>query len=62
LPLHEIIQWFQQQLGFPTLVLESDVSSGKQIHATRMQQMNFELQHPHCFDDYLVLLEKRESK
>ena len=56
LPLHEIIQWFQQQLGLPTLVLESDVPSGKQIYATRMQQMNFELQHPHYFDDYLALL------
>ena len=62
LPLHEIIQWFQQQLGLPVLVLESAVSSGKQIHATRMQQMNFELQHPHCFDDYLALLAERESK
>ena len=62
LPLHEIIQWFQQQLGLPVLVLESAVSSGKQIHATRMQQMNFELQHPHCFDDYLALLAECESK
>ena len=62
LPLHEIIQWFQQQLGFPALVLESNMPSGKQIYATRMQQMNFELQHPHCFDDYLALLAERESK
>ena len=62
LPLHEIIQWFQQQLGLPALVLESDVPSGKQIYASRMQQMNFELQHPHCFDDYLALLAERESK
>ena len=59
LPLHEIIQWFQQQLGLPALVLESDVPSGKQIYASRMQQMNFELQHSHCFDDYLELLAER---
>ena len=62
LPLHEIIQWFQQQLGLPVFILESDVPSGKQIYASRMQQMNFELQHPHCFDDYLALLAERESK
>jgi hypothetical protein len=62
LPLHEIMQWFQQQLGFPALVLESNMPSGKQIYASRMQQMNFELQHSHCFDDYLALLEERESK
>ena len=54
------MQWFQQQLGFPALVLESDASSGKQIYASRMQQMNFELQHPHCFDDYLAFLAECE--
>ncbi|MDQ8972991.1 NAD-dependent epimerase/dehydratase family protein [Acinetobacter johnsonii] len=59
LPLHGIIHWFQQQLGRPVLVLESDVPSGKQIYATRMQQMNFELQHPNCFDDYLALLGRK---
>ena len=62
LPLHEIMQWFQQQLGLPVLILESDVPSGKRIYATRMQQLSFELRHPHCFDDYLGLLAKRESK
>ena len=56
------MQWFQQQLVFPALVLESNMPSGKQIYASRMQQMNFELQHPHCFDDYLALLAERESK
>lgn len=56
LPLHEIIQWFQQQLALPALVLESDAPSGKKIYASRMQAMGFELQHPNCFDDYLALL------
>lgn len=62
LPLHEIMQWFQQQLGLPALVLERNMPSGKKIYASRMQQMNFELQHSHCFDDYLALLAERESK
>lgn len=60
IPLHEIIQWFQQQLGLPALVLESDVASGKQIYASNMQQLDYELQHPDCFDDYSVLLVKNK--
>ncbi|MGH1401082.1 MAG: NAD(P)H-binding protein [Acinetobacter tandoii] len=60
IPLHEIIQWFQQQLELPVLVLESDVVSGKRIYASNMQQMDFELQHPDCFEDYLSLLVKND--
>ena len=60
IPLHEIIQWFQQQLGLPELTLESEQLSGKQIYASNMQQMDFELQHPDCFGDYLTLLTNSE--
>ena len=60
IPLHEIIQWFQQQLALPVLVLESEVISGKRIYASHMQQMDFELQHPDCFEDYSALLLKND--
>ena len=58
LPLHEIIQWFQQQLALPALVLESDVPSGKRIYASRMQAMGFELKHADCFRDYAEMLKE----
>ena len=58
LPLHKIIEWFQQQLGLPELVLDSDRLSGKRIYATYLQQMGFEVKHQDCFLDYQKLLEK----
>lgn len=58
LPLHKIIEWFQQQLGLPELVLESDHLSGKRIYATYLQQMGFELEHDDCFKDYQLLMQK----
>jgi nucleoside-diphosphate-sugar epimerase len=60
IPLHEVIQWFQQQLGLPELALESEQLSGKQIYASNMQQLDFELQHPDCFEDYSALLAKSQ--
>ena len=60
IPLHEIIQWFQRQLGMPELSLSTEQLSGKQIYASNMQQMDFDLQHPNCFEDYLALLVKNE--
>jgi dTDP-4-dehydrorhamnose reductase len=56
IPLHEIIQWFQRQLSLPELSLSTEQLSGKQIYASNMQQMDFELQHPDCFEDYSALL------
>jgi nucleoside-diphosphate-sugar epimerase len=58
LPLHKMIEWFQQQLDLPELVLEGDRLSGKRIDATYLQQMGFELKHQDCFLDYQELLEK----
>lgn len=58
LPLHKMIEWFQQQLGLPELVLESDRLSGKRIYATYLQQMDFQLKHEDCFLDYQKLLER----
>lgn len=61
LPLHQIMTWFQQRLGLPELVLQSDMLSGKRIYATHLQQMNFVLQHADCFTDYLKLLNKNPT-
>ena len=56
--MHEILQWFQLQLGLPLLQVESEQVTGKKLYATRMQQMGFELEHPDCYEDYLELMEK----
>lgn len=53
IPLHQIIQWFQRQLGIPELSLESSIEQGKKIYAQRMQKSGFSLQHHDCFQDYL---------
>ena len=58
IPLHETIQWFQRQLNLPELVLESEKETGKRIYATRMREMDFQLEHGDCFRDYLEMLEK----
>ncbi|WP_151981249.1 NAD-dependent epimerase/dehydratase family protein [Acinetobacter guerrae] len=59
LALHEIILWFQQQLDLPQLQLNSQQISGKRLYATRMQQTGFQLQHPVCFNDYIIRLQSR---
>lgn len=56
IPLHEIIRWFQKQLNLPQLELQSEQQSGKKIYATRMQKMNFKLQHQQFFADYQDLI------
>ncbi len=56
--LHEILQWFQQQMRIPLLKVESGQVTGKKLYATRMQKMGFELEHPDCYEDYLELMEK----
>lgn len=56
MPLHQTIQWFQQQLGLPELQLQSEVPSGKKLYATRMSQSGFELKHPDCFVDYHAMM------
>ena len=55
-PLHEVIQWFQRQLNFPELVVESQKETGKRIYATRMKETGFQLEHEDCFRDYAELL------
>ena len=57
-PLHKIIQWFQQQLDLPELVLDSQLLSGKRIYATHLHDMGFKLSHPDCFVDYANLLKQ----
>lgn len=59
--LHEVVQWFQQQMQLPVLKLESGQVTGKKLYATRMQQMGFELKHPDCFEDYFELMKKNNS-
>ena len=54
--MHLIIQWFQQQLNLPILELDSLEVSGKRIYATHMREMEFELKHEDCFEDYQKLL------
>ena len=58
--MHKVIEWFQQQLGLPELVLDSDRLSGKRIYATYLQQMGFELEHEDCFKDYQLLMQKED--
>lgn len=55
--LHEIILWFQQQLGLVELQLLGDHVSGKKIYAQHMYETGFKLQHPDCFEDYAQLLD-----
>lgn len=62
IPLHEVIVWFQQQLGLPLLSLTSSGLSGRKIYASRMLTSGFQLQHPDCFQDYLVQLQASEYK
>lgn len=59
--LHEVLQWFQQQLQIPELHLESKQLSGKRIYATRMLNTGFKLQHADCFEDYQVLLQQNKK-
>ena len=57
MPLHQIIAWFQQQLGLAALSLTDPKQvSGKRLFATHVQQSGFELQHADCFEDYAALL------
>lgn len=57
--LPEILQWFQEQLGYPKLKIQSDQNAGKKLYATRLDKIAFELRYPHCFDVYLKLLSKK---
>ncbi len=61
IPLHEVIQWFQQQLGLPLLSLQSTTLSGRRIYAQRMLNSGFQLQHPDCFQDYAAQLQTASS-
>ncbi|MGO1159656.1 NAD-dependent epimerase/dehydratase family protein [Acinetobacter lwoffii] len=56
--MHEILQWFQKQMGLPLFKVESEQVTGKKLYATRMQKMGFELEHPDCYEDYLGLMKK----
>ncbi|MGQ0473787.1 NAD-dependent epimerase/dehydratase family protein [Acinetobacter variabilis] len=58
--LHEVLQWFQQQMGVPILKVESDRVTGKKLYATRIEKMGFELQYPDCFQDYVGLMNKTD--
>lgn len=62
LPLHEIIGWFQKQLGLPELTLESNQISGKRIYAKHLTTIGFQLEHPICFNDYLLCLNVHSTK
>jgi nucleoside-diphosphate-sugar epimerase len=55
--LHEVLQWFQQQMGVPLLKSESQQVTGKKLYATRMQKTGFELKHLDCFEDYRGLMQ-----
>ncbi|MFT4020944.1 MAG: NAD-dependent epimerase/dehydratase family protein [Acinetobacter sp.] len=57
--LHQVLQWFQQQLHLPSLILQSERYTGKRIFAKRLQDSGFQLQHPDCFQDYLQLLQNK---
>ena len=61
LALHEIILWFQQQLDLPKLQLSSQEISGKRLYATRMLKTGFQLQHPVCFNDYIICLQQHRQ-
>ncbi|EEH67722.1 MULTISPECIES: NAD-dependent epimerase/dehydratase family protein [Acinetobacter] len=56
LPMHEILQWFQQQLGLPLLKLLTEQQTGKRIYATRLMQTGFKFDHLICFNDYAAAL------
>lgn len=58
--LHEVVQWFQQQLHRPLLTLTSPHETGKRIRPKRMQDSGFKLQHDDCFQDYLALLQQAD--
>lgn len=58
--LHEVLQWFQQQMDVPILKVESDRVTGKKLYATRIEKMGFELQYPDCFQDYVELMNKTD--
>lgn len=58
--LHEVVQWFQQQLHRPLLTLTSEYETGKRIRPKRMQDSGFKLQHDDCFQDYLALLQQAD--
>nr|WP_174507309.1 sugar nucleotide-binding protein [Acinetobacter sp. Marseille-Q1620] len=55
--LHDVILWFQKQLGLAELKLESRFEMGKRIYANRMRESGFQLKHEDCFEDYQALLE-----
>jgi hypothetical protein len=54
--LHEVLQWFQQQMSLPLLKVESEQVTGKKLYATRMEKTGFRLKHRDCFEDYLALM------
>ncbi|WP_343597937.1 SDR family oxidoreductase [Acinetobacter sp.] len=55
--MHEILQWFQQQAGQPTLsVTDVNKQTGKRIYATRLCCSGFQLQYRNCFDVYQSLM------
>ena len=56
-PLHEVLQWFQQQMGLSVLKVESEKVTGKKLYATRMEKIGFELKHQDCFRGYLELMQ-----
>lgn len=60
-PLHEIIQWFQDQLGIERLLYEPQQETGKKIYATHLTNANFELTYSDCFFVYKTLLEKEKA-
>ena len=59
--LHEIVQWFQQQMYLPLVKVETQKITGKKLYATRLTQLGFELKHQDCFADYLHLLQDKHS-
>lgn len=61
IPLHEVIVWFQQQLGLPGLSVSSREISGRRIYAKRMLDSGFKLQHPDCFQDYAAQLHAQQN-
>jgi len=58
--LHEVLQWFQQQMGLFILKVESDRVTGKKLYATRIEKIGFELEHQDFFQDYLELMNKTD--
>ncbi len=61
--LHEVLEWFQQQLALPQLtVAHPEQVSGKRLYATHLQQSGFQLQHADCFQDYAALLAQQPRR